>query len=185
MSPAVTNPERERIVAAARQLVESGGARALTMRKLAAELGVAHTSIYWHVGSRDDVLAAVVESFLADAGPIRPQGRTPRRRMASIAWYVHGRAMQQRELVALAIERAGASTLWDSAHVALTREVEAVGLTGAKAGKAVTTILYVAGAFVTLEATLERQRETRANVALARQVFADALDAVLDTITGD
>ena len=70
--------ERERIVAAARGIVESDGVDALSMRKLAAELDVAHTAIYWHVGGRDELVGAVVDAFLADLGDITPAGRTPR-----------------------------------------------------------------------------------------------------------
>ena len=59
-------------------MVEAGGVDALSMRKLAAELDVAHTAIYWHVGSRDDLVGAVIDAFLADLGDITPTGRTPR-----------------------------------------------------------------------------------------------------------
>ncbi len=66
-------------------IVEDGGVDALSMRKLAAELGVAHTAIYWHVGGRDELIGAIVDSLVAELGDIRPRGRTPRARIASIA----------------------------------------------------------------------------------------------------
>jgi len=49
------------VVKAALLLVDEGGTEALTMRRLAGELGVATTTIYWHVGSRDDVVDAVIQ----------------------------------------------------------------------------------------------------------------------------
>ena len=76
--------ERDRIVAAARGMVEAGGVDALSMRKLAAELDVAHTAIYWHVGSRDELVGAVIDAFLADLGDITPTGRTPRARDSAV-----------------------------------------------------------------------------------------------------
>ncbi len=183
MTATDTQPERARIVAAARRIVEKDGADALSMRKLAADLGVAHTAIYWHVGGRDELVGAIVDSFIAELGEVRPRGRSPRTRMEAIALDVHRQAVEHRALVSLAFGQGRAAALWHPAHVALAREVEAAGLKGPGAARAVQTILYLAGAFVTLEAALEEHAETR-SVALSRRVFADALTAVLDQIEG-
>jgi AcrR family transcriptional regulator len=200
-----TAGERERIVAAARRMVEEGGVDALSMRKLAAELGVAHTAIYWHVGGRDELVHAVVDSLLAELGDITPSGRTPRQRMASIAHEVRRQVVEHRALVSLAMEHGRFPGMWFPAQVALAREVTAAGLTGAEAARAVTSLLYLAGAFVMLEAALEEHAaEAQATVELwrtvddpaidrglrarmargaeAEAVFADALDAVLDWV---
>lgn len=183
MTTTETQPERARIVTAARRLVEAGGADALSMRKLAAELGVAHTAIYWHVGGRDELVGAVVDSFIADLGEITPTGRTRRRRIASIALEVHRQAVEHRALMSLAIERGRFAALWAPAREALAREVSAAGLKPADAARAVTTILYLAGAFVTLEAAMEEHvAEAPEGVDVSRRVFTDALDAVLDSI---
>src|SRR5438067_13739090 len=81
MAPA----DHERIVAAARALIEAGGVEALSMRKLAAEIGVAPTAIYWHVGSREDLLNAVLDATILDLPPIRARGSTAQARLASVA----------------------------------------------------------------------------------------------------
>ena len=52
---------RDRIVAAARDLVEQEGLDRLSLRKLAASLGVTAPALYDHVASRDEVLRAVAE----------------------------------------------------------------------------------------------------------------------------
>ena len=177
------SPERARIVAAARGLVEHRGVEGLSMRKLAAELGVAHTAIYWHVGGRDELVGAVVDSFIAELGEITPSGRTPRRRIESVARQVHHQAVEHRALVSLAMERGRFAALWAPARDALTREVTSAGLARGDADRAVTTILYLAGAFVTLEAALEEHAdEAPEGVDVSRRVFTDALDAVLDSI---
>ncbi|HEX4776687.1 MAG TPA: TetR family transcriptional regulator, partial [Acidimicrobiia bacterium] len=44
---------KERIVDEALGIVERDGVDQLSMRKLAAQLGVQPTSIYWHVGGRE------------------------------------------------------------------------------------------------------------------------------------
>src|SRR5438105_15871710 len=81
MAPA----DHERIVAAARALIETSGVEALSMRKLASEVGVAPTAIYWHVGSREDLLNAVLDTMVASLPPIAGRGSDPRARLASVA----------------------------------------------------------------------------------------------------
>jgi AcrR family transcriptional regulator len=51
---------RDRIVAEALRLLDAEGADALSMRKLAAALGVGTTSLYWHVANRDELMELVV-----------------------------------------------------------------------------------------------------------------------------
>jgi AcrR family transcriptional regulator len=55
---------RERIVAAAIALIERDGPEALTMRRLAGELGVEAMSLYNHVANRDELLAAIGDRML-------------------------------------------------------------------------------------------------------------------------
>lgn len=57
---------RERVVQAAVDAVRGGGVEGLTIRALAAELGVAPMSLYRHVRDKDDLLDAVVDRLLAD-----------------------------------------------------------------------------------------------------------------------
>jgi AcrR family transcriptional regulator len=57
----VAGLSRVRIVAAARDLVEREGLDRLSLRKLAASLGVTAPALYDHVASRDEVLRAVAE----------------------------------------------------------------------------------------------------------------------------
>lgn len=52
---------RARIVSGARDLVERDGLDGLSLRKLAASLGVTAPALYDHVASRDEVLRAVAE----------------------------------------------------------------------------------------------------------------------------
>jgi AcrR family transcriptional regulator len=56
---------REAIVTAAIQLLDREGLAALSMRRLGDELGVGAASLYWHVGSKDSLLARLQEA--ADA----------------------------------------------------------------------------------------------------------------------
>jgi len=56
---------RERVLTAASELVEREGVAGLSMRKLAAKLGVEAMSLYNHVDGKDDVLAGISARFLA------------------------------------------------------------------------------------------------------------------------
>jgi AcrR family transcriptional regulator len=56
------------IVAAARQLVETEGAEALTMRRLGDELGIKAPSLYKHLPGRDAVVAQLVDETLFETG---------------------------------------------------------------------------------------------------------------------
>ncbi|WP_164512839.1 TetR/AcrR family transcriptional regulator [Leucobacter chromiireducens] len=52
--------------AAALRMIEEAGIEALTMRALAADLGVGTMTLYTHVRGRDDVLLAAVERLIAE-----------------------------------------------------------------------------------------------------------------------
>lgn len=57
---------RDRITAAAVDLLDTTGAAALTMRRLAERLDVAPPTLYWHVKTKDDVLDLAVDAIFAE-----------------------------------------------------------------------------------------------------------------------
>lgn len=69
---ALTKP---RIVAAALQLLDTGGVGSFSVRDLARALDVYPASIYWHVGSRNGLLAEMVATVLADIAPVVAHAR--------------------------------------------------------------------------------------------------------------
>ena len=60
---------RERVLSAAIALADQGGFEAMTMRKLAKELGVEAMSLYNHVASKDDLLDGMVDLVFAEIEP--------------------------------------------------------------------------------------------------------------------
>ena len=69
---------REAIVATAIGLLDREGLTALSMRRLAEELGTGAASLYWHVGSKDGLLDLVFDELIGeeqvpDADPSRWQ----------------------------------------------------------------------------------------------------------------
>ena len=57
---------KDAIVAAAIQLLDREGLTALSMRKLADELGAGAASLYWHVGSKDGLLDLVMDEVIGE-----------------------------------------------------------------------------------------------------------------------
>ncbi|MEV0717149.1 TetR/AcrR family transcriptional regulator C-terminal domain-containing protein [Asanoa sp. NPDC050611] len=56
---------RDKVLAAAVDLADAEGIKALTMRRLATELGVEAMSLYFHVPSKDALLDGVLDTVLA------------------------------------------------------------------------------------------------------------------------
>ena len=59
---------RERVLVAAAALADAEGVRALTMRRLAAELGVEAMSLYYHLPGKESLLDGLVEHVLGEIG---------------------------------------------------------------------------------------------------------------------
>jgi len=57
---------RDAIVTAAIRLLDREGLAALSMRKLADELGAGAASLYWHVGSKDGLLDLVLDEVIGE-----------------------------------------------------------------------------------------------------------------------
>lgn len=66
MSPRQQSLSRERIVKAAIRVADRGGAEAITMRRVAQQLGVEAMSLYHHVPNKDALLDGVVDAVYAD-----------------------------------------------------------------------------------------------------------------------
>ncbi|MEU1972243.1 TetR family transcriptional regulator [Microbacterium sp. NPDC019599] len=59
--------DREQIVAGALRLVDGEGLDALTLRSLAAHLGVQAPTLYWHVKNKSELLDALADAIMDDA----------------------------------------------------------------------------------------------------------------------
>jgi AcrR family transcriptional regulator len=66
---------RDRIITTARDLADRDGLDAVTLRRLAAELGVHVTSLYNHVPTRDAIVDGIVELLIAE-GELPQEPRT-------------------------------------------------------------------------------------------------------------
>jgi len=70
--------DREAVLDTAIRLLDAEGVEALTMRRLASELGVSAMALYRHVGSKDELLMVLVDRLAArlvyPLGPPDPNG---------------------------------------------------------------------------------------------------------------
>lgn len=57
---------RERVLQTAMRLADAGGIEAVSMRKLAQELGVKAMSLYNHVANKDDIVDGIVDSVVSE-----------------------------------------------------------------------------------------------------------------------
>ncbi|HVW79470.1 MAG TPA: TetR family transcriptional regulator [Mycobacteriales bacterium] len=147
---------RDAVVAAAVRLVEDNDLDALTMRRLAAELGTAVTSIYWHVGNRDALLDLMVDRLLADMRDVKVSGRTPKARITSLCRQWRQRLWEHPHLIAVAHQRGKTAAMFQPMQAALARELHAVGLRGRDAAAAIRSLQLHVVSSVVVARTAER-----------------------------
>jgi len=128
------------VLLAAGRIVERHGVDALTMRRLSEDLGVAVTSIYWHVGNRDAVLDGLVDRLLARMETLVAEGATPTKRIASLARQLRATLLERQHLVGLAHERDRTPAMFLPVQLAMATELAAVGLSGAEAALALRSL---------------------------------------------
>ncbi|HVU72537.1 MAG TPA: TetR family transcriptional regulator [Mycobacteriales bacterium] len=147
---------RDAVVETALALVTAQGVDALTMRRLATELGTAVTAIYWHVGNRDALLDLLVERVLADIGTVRPVGRTPQLRVASLVRKLRTALLDHPHLIGLVHERGAAARMFQPVQAALATELAAIGQHGATAALTIQALQQHVLASLVLERALAR-----------------------------
>ncbi|CAB4323921.1 MAG: TetR family transcriptional regulator [Actinobacteria bacterium] len=128
------------VLRAAGRIVERHGVDALTMRRLSDDLGVAVTSIYWHVGNRDAVLDGLVDRLLARMETLVAEGSTPPQRIASLARQLRVTLLERQHLVGLAHERDRTPAMFLPVQLAMATELASAGLTGSGAALALRSL---------------------------------------------
>jgi TetR/AcrR family transcriptional regulator, tetracycline repressor protein len=165
---------RDQIADAALAIVERDGAEALSMRKLAAELGVTSTTIYWHVGGRDEVLAAALERFRDRHRPRRIAGASAQARIVSILRQMRDEALEHANVFSVAYDVGLTGRLQLPWQQVLAGELLAAGLEPAVAADAMRGLLYTVGGFIVV--ALRRAEENLGS----EQAWAELADPALD-----
>ena len=138
----VGNPKGERaqeatsaevILDAAAHLIELRGVEAFTMRGLAEQLGVAVTSIYWHVGGRDKLFDSLVDRLVSQMANLPIEGDSPVERIASLACSQRAALIDRQHLLAIAHERDRTPMLFLPIQQTLAAQLAELGVTGTDA----------------------------------------------------
>lgn len=145
-----TGLDRDDVVAAALELVEREGAAALTMRRLATDLDVGTPTIYWHVGSRDELVAEVIRCHSNRLAGWAVEGDTARERVFDAARHIWTSSIEHRAITSLAHQTGTSSLLAHRLEAAVVTELEAAGLAGQDAADATRAILIAVGGALVL-----------------------------------
>lgn len=123
MTPARTGRhDREHIVGVALELLDRYGLPDLTMRRLATELAVQPSALYWHFESKQDLLAAVSDRILARVPDPLPGGR-----LSAVAYAIRDALLAYRDgaevVMSSAALRPGPSRAEDALRAALPEDL--------------------------------------------------------------
>jgi TetR/AcrR family tetracycline transcriptional repressor len=123
----------ELILDTAARLIEQDGVEAFTMRRLAQELGVAVTSIYWHVGGKDKLFDSLVDQLLSEMANLPVEGDTAIERIASLARSQRTALIERQHLLRIAHERDRTPRLFLPIQQMLATQLAELGVTGDEA----------------------------------------------------
>jgi TetR/AcrR family transcriptional regulator, tetracycline repressor protein len=133
----VTTPGKavtaETILDTAAQLVELDGVEAFTMRGLAEQLGVAVTSIYWHVGGKDKLFDSLVDRLLSQMANLPIEGDNAVERIAALARSQRKVLIERQHLLRIAHERDRTPMLFLPIQRTLAVLLAELGVTGTDA----------------------------------------------------
>ncbi|MCV7039319.1 TetR family transcriptional regulator [Mycolicibacterium moriokaense] len=123
----------DQILDTAARMIDVDGVDAFTMRRLAEQLGVAVTSIYWHVGGRDKLFDSLVEQLLRQMAHLPSDGESPVEHIASLARSQRRMLIDKQHLLAIAHERDRTPQLFLPIQQRLAAELSELGVTGSEA----------------------------------------------------
>jgi AcrR family transcriptional regulator len=105
-NPAPDKPaplSREQIIGAAIELANEGGIDAVSIRRIAARLGVGATSLYWHVRNKNDLYELMFDAVFRDIELPEPSGDW-RHDLRGIATIAHDALRRHPWLILLGIQ---------------------------------------------------------------------------------
>jgi AcrR family transcriptional regulator len=96
---------REQIVETALALIDRDGAGELSMRRIADELGTGPASLYWHVGSKDELLDLVFDEVIGELDPPAPEPDRWTEQLKEVARDMRDGIARHRDIVRISMGR--------------------------------------------------------------------------------
>jgi AcrR family transcriptional regulator len=141
----------EEIVEAALSLVEREGLRALTMRRLAEELGLGVMTLYTYVATKSELLDLMVDQTLGSLGVASSSDDGWQERVVRLMTELHDRLLARPAVARITLERERQLPVLDPFREAVLSALNKGGFLGRDAVDAFTTLTaYVLG-YVTIQ----------------------------------
>ena len=169
MTPARTGRhDREHIVGVALELLDRYGLPDLTMRRLATELDVQPSALYWHFSNKQDLLAAIADRILARI-PQNIASSRPEAPLFAAARSVRDALLAYRDGAEVVLSSAALRPTSTRAHEVLSASLRADGI--AAADVAAAAVLQ----FILGHASLVQQRMHGESYGAAAPTPGDAV----------
>ncbi len=152
-TPGIT---RDRVLDAALAIVEADGVDGITMRELAARLGVAVTAIYWHVGNKQTLLDELADRVIPELSAFEVTGTTPEARLLSVGRSLRRRLLDRSHLFGLVHAQGRNTVLFRPARGLVAAELARCGYEGADAALAVQAFMQHIVGSVLLQQVVDR-----------------------------
>ena len=147
----------EMILDAAAKILEEEGHAAVTMRRVAGDLGVAPPTVYWHVGNKDELWSQLMDRLERDLRAVQPIGSTPAERICSVVRGLHQQLRRSPALHGLAEAMGRSLTLYSPSQSALVDELRRAGLSPERVGFALHNLLAFSAAFFYVDVFLLKE----------------------------
>jgi AcrR family transcriptional regulator len=157
---------REAFVDAALELISASGVEQLSMRKVAAHLGVSSMAAYKHFASKDELLVAALDTFIARADVLPAADLPWAQWLEQVALRMYRALSQERSWVSLL----GSLPLGDQAAAvtdAVMQRLVAEGFSTEQAMAAYFSMLQLVAGSVCLHASLRSQLPGNESSALS------------------
>jgi AcrR family transcriptional regulator len=96
---------QEAVVGAALRLLDADGLDALSMRRIAEELGTGAATLYWHVGSKDGLLDLLFDRVIGEIAVPDPKPGRWQQQLKELARTMRTTIAQHRDIVRISIGR--------------------------------------------------------------------------------
>jgi AcrR family transcriptional regulator len=147
------------VLDAAMEILVTEGMPGLTVRGLAAKLGVAVTAVYWHVGDKQALVDGLVERIIDQfsAVTVSVRGTTHEERLLSLARSLRRSLLDQADLVNVVHRQGRIAALFQPARRAVVAELVDAGLDGPAVALGAQAIIKLVVGSVLLDRQVDRQ----------------------------